>query len=91
MWGGFSIRDADFNLPQHRYDLLWFVPLDGHDPLFLQVDSLSFHLVQKSPVTSKNACVLKRSVERGDKGVDRFLHICRAFVVAQLPEQFFRE
>ncbi|MGC2188213.1 MAG: hypothetical protein WA607_07275, partial [Candidatus Sulfotelmatobacter sp.] len=26
--------------------------LDGHDPLFLQVDSLSFHLVQISPVTS---------------------------------------
>jgi hypothetical protein len=52
LWGGFSIRDADFNLPQHRYDLLWFVPLDGHDPLFLQLDSLSFHLVQISPVTS---------------------------------------
>jgi hypothetical protein len=32
--------------------LLWFVPLDGHDLLFLQVDSLSFHLVQISPVTS---------------------------------------
>jgi DNA-binding NarL/FixJ family response regulator len=47
-----SVRDTDFNLPQHRYDLLWLVPLDGHDPLFLQVDSLSFHLVQKSPVTS---------------------------------------
>ncbi|MGC2229441.1 MAG: hypothetical protein WA254_07510, partial [Candidatus Sulfotelmatobacter sp.] len=41
-----------FNLPQHRHDLLWLVPLDGHDPLFLQVDSLSFHLVQISPVTS---------------------------------------
>ena len=22
-----------FNLPQHRYDLLWLVPLDWHDPL----------------------------------------------------------
>jgi hypothetical protein len=32
--------------------LLWFVPLDGHDLLFLQVDSLSFHLVQISPVRS---------------------------------------
>jgi hypothetical protein len=32
--------------------LLWLVPLDRHDQLFLQVDSLSFHLVQKSPVTS---------------------------------------
>jgi hypothetical protein len=32
--------------------LLWLVPLDWHDPLFLQVDSLSFHLVQISPVTS---------------------------------------
>jgi hypothetical protein len=32
--------------------LLWFVPLDWHDQLFLQVDSLSFHLVQILPVTS---------------------------------------
>jgi hypothetical protein len=32
--------------------LLWFVPLDWHDPLSLQVDSLSFHLVQSLPVTS---------------------------------------
>jgi hypothetical protein len=32
--------------------LLWLVPLDWHDPLFLQVDSLSFHLVQISPVRS---------------------------------------
>jgi hypothetical protein len=53
LWGGFSVRDADFNLPQHRHDLLWFVPLDWHDQLFLQVDSLSFHLVQISPVTSR--------------------------------------
>src|SRR5208337_2506328 len=52
LWGGFSVRDADFNLPQHRHDLLWFVPLHGHDPLFLQVDSLSFHLVQTWPVRS---------------------------------------
>src|SRR5450755_4306025 len=37
---------------QHRHDLLWLVPLDWHDPLFLQVDSLSFHLVQILPVTS---------------------------------------
>ena len=35
-----------------RIDLLCFVPLDRHDPLFLQVDSLSFHLVQISPGTS---------------------------------------
>src|SRR5260370_831300 len=53
LWGGFSVRDGGFDLPQHRHDLLWFVPLDWHDPLFLQVDSLSFHLVQKSPVTSR--------------------------------------
>jgi hypothetical protein len=33
--------------------LLWLVPLDWHDPLFLQVDSLSFHLVQISPVRSR--------------------------------------
>ncbi len=52
LWGGFFVRDADFNLPQHRHDLLWLVPLDGHDLLFLQVDSLSFHLVQISPVRS---------------------------------------
>ena len=44
LWGGFSARDAYFNLPQHRHDLLWLVPLDWHDPLFLQVDSLSFHV-----------------------------------------------
>jgi hypothetical protein len=59
LWGGFSVRDADFNLPQHRHDLLWFVPLHGHDPLFLQVDSLSFHLVQKWPVTSKTFICLR--------------------------------
>jgi hypothetical protein len=52
LWGGLSVRDADFDLPQHRYDLLWLVPLDWHDQLFLQVDSLSFHLVQLLPVTS---------------------------------------
>ncbi len=51
LWDRFFVRDAHFNLPQHRHDLLWFVPL-GHDPLFLQVGSLSFHLVQISPVTS---------------------------------------
>jgi hypothetical protein len=32
--------------------LIWLVPLYGHDPLFLQVDSLSFHLVQIFPVRS---------------------------------------
>ena len=32
--------------------VLWLVPLDRHDQLFLQVDFLSFPLVQKSPVTS---------------------------------------
>jgi hypothetical protein len=25
LWCGFSVRDAYFNLPQHRHDLLWFV------------------------------------------------------------------
>jgi hypothetical protein len=29
--------------PQHRHDLFWRIHLDGHDPLFLQVDFLSFH------------------------------------------------
>jgi hypothetical protein len=56
LWGGFSVRDAYFDLPQHRHDLLWLVPLDWHDLLFLQVDSLSFHLVQKFPVTSVKRC-----------------------------------
>src|ERR1700675_3434211 len=56
LWGGLSVRDAYFNLPQHRYDLLWLVPLDWHDQLFLQVDSLSFHLVQILPVTSRGIC-----------------------------------
>jgi hypothetical protein len=41
LWSGFFVRDGHFNLPQHRHDSLWFVPL-GHDSLFLQVDSLSF-------------------------------------------------
>src|ERR1700686_3496791 len=59
LWGGLSVRDAYFNLPQHRYDLLWLVPLDWHDQLFLQVDSLSFHLVQILPVTSAFAGTLK--------------------------------
>jgi hypothetical protein len=29
LWSGFSVRDEDFDLPQHRYDLLWLVPLNG--------------------------------------------------------------
>src|SRR5208337_4813256 len=29
--GGLSIRDADFNLPQHRHDLLGLIPLHRHD------------------------------------------------------------
>ena len=52
LWGGFSVRDADFNLSQHRHHLLWRVPLDGYNLLFLKVNSLSFHLVQISPVRS---------------------------------------
>jgi hypothetical protein len=30
-----SVCDADFDLPQHHHDLLWLVPLDRHDQLFL--------------------------------------------------------
>src|SRR6202140_1144082 len=63
LWGGLSVRDAYFNLPQHRYDLLWLVPLDWHDQLFLQVDSLSFHLVQILPVTSPPAHALPTEFE----------------------------
>ena len=33
LWRGFSVGDADFNLTQHRHDLLWLVPLDWHDLL----------------------------------------------------------
>ena len=51
---GFPFAMLTFDLPQHRHDLLWLVPLYRHDQLFLQVDFLSFHLVQKSPVTSGN-------------------------------------
>jgi hypothetical protein len=29
--------------PQHRHDLFWRIPLDGHDRFFLQVDFLSYH------------------------------------------------
>jgi len=47
--GALDISDM-LDLPRH--DLVCFVPLDRHDQLFLQVDSLSFHVVQKSPVTS---------------------------------------
>jgi hypothetical protein len=52
LWGGSYVSDADFNLSQHRHDLLWLVPLEWHDRFSSQVDSLSFHLVQKWPVTS---------------------------------------
>jgi len=53
MGGMFSARDLETHgVPQHRHDLLWLVPLDRHLPLFLQVDSLSFHLVQILPVRS---------------------------------------
>src|SRR5208282_6001777 len=31
LWGGFSVRDAYFNLPQHRHNLLGLVPLHRHD------------------------------------------------------------
>jgi hypothetical protein len=31
LWSGFSVCDADFNLSQHRHELLWLVPLDWHD------------------------------------------------------------
>ena len=41
-----------FDLPQKRYDLLRLVPLDRHDRSSSQVNSLSLHLVQKSPVRS---------------------------------------
>jgi hypothetical protein len=50
---GFSDCDADFNLSQHRHELLWLLPLDWQ--LFLQVDFLSFHLVRILPVRSVSA------------------------------------
>jgi len=52
LWSGSFVRHAQVNLPQRRHDLPWFVPLDGPDPLFLQVGFLSHSLVQISPVTS---------------------------------------
>jgi hypothetical protein len=30
LWGGFSVCDTYFDLPQHRHDLLCFVPFDRH-------------------------------------------------------------
>ena len=51
LWDRFFVRDAHFNLPQHRHDLFWFVPL-GHDPLFPLSGFSLIHLVQISPVTS---------------------------------------
>jgi len=55
------------------HDLLWFVPLDWHDQLFLQVDSLSFHLVQISPVTSLGRSAIKiRGIFVGCSWCNRF-------------------
>ncbi len=50
-----------------HHDLLWLVPLHWRDQLFLQVDSLSFHLVQKSPVRPKRGamCGFRTRVELG--------------------------
>ena len=47
---------------QHRHDLLWLVPLDGHDTLFLQVDSLLFHLYKfrRSGHPQNLGCVVTR-------------------------------
>jgi hypothetical protein len=50
--GGVFANDAQFNLRLHRRDRLQPATLDEPDRLFLQVDSLSFRLVQNSPVTS---------------------------------------
>ncbi|HEX4001233.1 MAG TPA: hypothetical protein VHX36_01200, partial [Candidatus Acidoferrales bacterium] len=46
------VSNGHFNLPQQRHDLLRLVTSHGHDRSSLQVNSLSFHLVQKSPVRS---------------------------------------
>src|SRR5713101_2750534 len=61
LWDRFFVRDAHFNLPQHRHDLLWFVPL-GHDPLFpLSGFSLipwyKFHLSRQSHVPERPRAV----------------------------------
>ncbi|HXX17928.1 MAG TPA: hypothetical protein VEJ46_00855, partial [Candidatus Acidoferrum sp.] len=46
------VGDGDFDLPQQCHDLLRLVADHGHDQSSLQVNSLSLHLVQKSPVSS---------------------------------------
>jgi hypothetical protein len=51
----FFVCDAQFNLSRHRHDfprLVTLETLDGPDPPFPQVDSLSFRSVQGSPFTS---------------------------------------
>ena len=80
LWDRFFVRDAHFNLPQHRRDLFWLVPLDGHDPLFLQVDSLSFHLVQISPVTSHSPRIAENSVR-----LLAYLEFARISVASTVP------
>jgi hypothetical protein len=40
------VRRAAVDATTLATKLLWLIPRDGPDPLFLQVDSLSFHVVQ---------------------------------------------
>ena len=59
LWDRFFVRDAHFNLPQHRHDLLWFVPL-GHDPLF---PLSGFSLI---PLGTNFACHVSRTFRNAD-------------------------
>ncbi len=46
------VCDSDFDAPQQRDDLLRFVPRHWPDRHSSQDNSLSLHLVQKSPATT---------------------------------------
>src|SRR6516165_5055158 len=52
LWGGFPVRNPDFNLSQHRHDLLGLVSLDRHDQLSSKWIFSHSTWYKKSPVTS---------------------------------------
>jgi hypothetical protein len=54
----FPVRYCHLNLPQHRYNLLRFVPLHWHLHALLPCDSLSSQLVQLPPAGSKPSAIV---------------------------------
>ncbi len=66
-----SLTDAQRAELDHR--------IERHDPLFLQVDSLSFHLVQILPVTSLSMIDLRsRRSNKFLKLPHKMLHVSKA-------------